>query len=127
ANADKLGLAIEVVEGDLLAPVAARAPFALIVSNPPYIPSAEIAGLAAEVRKEPLAALDGGTDGLDVIRRLVAAAPPLLAEGGALVLEVGAGQAPAVAALIAADGRYEPATVTKDLGGIERVVAARRK
>ncbi|MGZ3439857.1 MAG: peptide chain release factor N(5)-glutamine methyltransferase, partial [Polyangia bacterium] len=104
ANADKLGLAIEVVEGDLLAPVAARAPFALIVSNPPYIPSAEIAGLAAEVRKEPLAALDGGTDGLDLIRRLVADAPPLLAEGGALVLEVGAGQAPAVAALIAADG-----------------------
>jgi release factor glutamine methyltransferase len=127
ANADKLGLAVEVVEGDLLAPVAARAPFALIVSNPPYIPSAEIAGLAAEVRKEPLAALDGGPDGLDLIRRLVADAPPLLADGGALVLEVGAGQAPAVVALLAADGRYAPATVTKDLGGIERVVSARRR
>jgi release factor glutamine methyltransferase len=127
ANADKLGLAIEVVEGDLLAPVAARAPFALIVSNPPYIPSAEIAGLAAEVRKEPLAALDGGTDGLDLIRRLVADAPPLLSDGAALVLEVGAGQAPAVVALFAADGRYAPATVTKDLAAIDRVVAARKK
>jgi release factor glutamine methyltransferase len=127
ANADKLGLAIEVVEGDLLAPVAARAPFALIVSNPPYIPSAEIAGLAAEVRKEPLAALDGGADGLDLIRRLVTDAPPLLSDGAALVLEVGAGQAPAVVALFAADGRYAPATVTKDLAGIDRVVAARRK
>ena len=81
--------------------------------------------LAAEVRKEPLAALDGGADGLDVIRRLVADAPPLLAADGALVLEVGAGQAPAVVALFAADGRYQPATITKDLGGIERVVAAR--
>jgi release factor glutamine methyltransferase len=127
ANADKLGLAVEVVEGDLLAPVVARAPFVLIVSNPPYIASAEIATLAPEVQKEPRAALDGGADGLDIIRRLVADAPPLLADGAALVLEVGAGQAPAVAALFAADGRYAPATVTKDLGGIERVVAARRK
>ena len=114
ANAERLGLAVEVVEGDLLAPVAARAPFAAIVSNPPYIPSGEIAGLQAEVRKEPLAALDGGADGLDVIRRLVADAPPLLADGGALVLEVGAGQAPAVVALFAADGRYDAATTTKE-------------
>ncbi len=124
ANAERLGLAIEVVEGDLLAPVAARAPFGLIVSNPPYIPSAQVATLAPEVRKEPIAALDGGADGLEVIRRLVAAAPPLLVPGGALVLEVGAGQASAVAALIAADGRYDAATITRDLAGIERVVAA---
>ncbi|HEX6837863.1 MAG TPA: peptide chain release factor N(5)-glutamine methyltransferase [Polyangia bacterium] len=127
ANAEKLGLAVEIVEGDLLAPVAAQAPFAVIVSNPPYIPSGDIAALAAEVRKEPMAALDGGSDGLAIVRRLVADAPPLLADGGALVLEVGAGQAPAVSALFAADGRYEPATLTKDLAGIERVVAARKK
>jgi release factor glutamine methyltransferase len=127
ANAERLGLAVEVLEGDLLAPVAARAPFVLIVSNPPYIASAEIATLAVEVRKEPMAALDGGKDGLDVIRRLVSDAPPLLDAGGALVLEVGAGQAPAVAALFAADGRYDAATVTKDLGGIERVVSSKRK
>lgn len=124
-NAEKLGLAIEVVEGDLLAPVADRGPFALIVSNPPYIPSADIAALAVEVRKEPLAALDGGRDGLDVVRRLIADAPSLLAPGGALALEIGAGQSTAVAALFAADGRYAAAEITKDLGGIERVVAAR--
>lgn len=125
ANAEKLALAVEVFEGDLLAPVAARGPFALIVSNPPYIPTAEVATLAVEVRKEPMAALDGGTDGLDVIRRLVHDAPPLLEPGGALALEVGAGQAPSVAQLFASDGRYAAATVATDLGGIERVVAAR--
>jgi release factor glutamine methyltransferase len=124
-NAERLGLALEVLEGDLLAPVADKAPFALIVSNPPYIPSGEIAQLAAEVRREPRAALDGGADGLDVIRRLVKDAPPLLAPGGALALEVGAGQAAAVVALFAGDGRYTAATATPDLAGIERVVAAR--
>jgi release factor glutamine methyltransferase len=127
ANAEKLGLAVTIVEGDLLAPVAAQAPFALVVSNPPYIPSSEIATLAPEVQKEPRAALDGGADGLAIIRRLVADAPPLLAGGAALVLEVGAGQAAAVAALFAADGRYEAATLSKDLAGVDRVVAARKK
>jgi release factor glutamine methyltransferase len=127
ANADKLALAIEVFEGDLLTPVAARAPFALIVSNPPYIPSSEIAALAPEVRKEPLAALDGGPDGLSIIRRLITDAAPLLTDGGALVLEVGAGQAATVAHLFATDGRYREATLTKDLAGIDRVVSARRR
>lgn len=126
-NAERLGLAVEVVEGDLLAPVAGRGPFAVIVSNPPYVKTGEIAGLAAEVRKEPMAALDGGEDGLVVIRRLVQEAWSLLGEGGALVMEVGAGQAGAVGALLAAAGRWEAAVVTKDLAGIERVVAARRK
>ena len=127
ANAEKLGLAVEVLEGDLFAPVTARAPFALIVSNPPYIPTADIAALAPEVRKEPLAALDGGPDGLAILRRLISDAAPLLAPDAALVLEVGAGQAPAVAALFATDGRYAPATTTKDLAAIDRAVAARRK
>jgi release factor glutamine methyltransferase len=127
ANAERLALAVEVLEGDLLAPVAARGPFALVVSNPPYIPTADIAALAVEVRKEPHAALDGGRDGLELVRRLIADAPALLAPGGALAMEIGAGQASAVAALFAADGRYAAAEVTKDLGGIERVVAARLK
>jgi release factor glutamine methyltransferase len=126
-NAERLGLAVEVLEGDLLAPVAARAPLQLIVSNPPYIPSGEIATLAPEVRREPQLALDGGDDGLVVIRRLLAEAPPLLADGGALAMEVGAGQAPEVAALFVADGRWQAPLIRKDLGGIERVVAARRR
>jgi release factor glutamine methyltransferase len=127
ANAERLGLAVEVVEGDLLAPVAARAPFIAIVSNPPYIPTAEIDALAADVRSEPRAALDGGADGLDVIRRLIADSPPLLGDGGTLALEVGAGQSPSVAALFAADGRYAAAAVTKDLSGIDRVVVATKR
>lgn len=127
ANAERLGLAVEVLEGDLLAPVAARAPLLAVVSNPPYIPTAQIESLAAEVRREPRLALDGGADGLVVIRRLIAEAPPLLGAGGALVLEVGVGQAPSVTALFAADGRWSAAAATRDLAGIERVVAARRK
>jgi release factor glutamine methyltransferase len=129
ANAERLELAVEVVVGDLLEPVRARAPFALVASNPPYIPSGEIAALPPEVRAEPHAALDGGPDGLAVIRRLIVAAEPLLARhlpGGALVLEVGAGQAPSVSALLAAAGYREP-QVTRDLAGIERVVSARRR
>lgn len=124
-NAARLGLAVEVLEGDLLVPLVARGPFDLIVSNPPYIPSAELATLPPEVRREPRAALDGGPDGLDLFRRLVREAPPLLQPTGALAVEVGAGQATAVAALFAAAGCYDPARTTRDLGGIERVVAAR--
>ena len=123
-NAARLELAIEVAVGDLLAPVSGE--FQLIVSNPPYIASRELPSLPAEVRREPLAALDGGDDGLSVIRRLIADAPDRLVPGGALALEVGAGQAPAVVTLLAGSGRFEPASVTKDLAGIERVVAARR-
>lgn len=127
ANAERLAIAIEVVEGDLLAPVAARAPFAMVVSNPPYIATAEVAKLPVDVQREPTMALDGGDDGLTIIRRLIADAAPLVTDGGALVLEVGAGQAQEVVRLFAADGRYQPATVTKDLAGIERVVAAIRR
>ena len=127
ANAERLALTVEIFEGDLLAPVAARAPFTLIVSNPPYIASDEIARLAPEVKKEPRLALDGGRDGLDVIRRLIKDAPPLLSPSGALAIEIGAGQAAAVIALFAADGRYAAATATADLGAIERVIAARLK
>ena len=108
ANAERLGLAVEVVEGDLLAPVAARAPFAAHRLQPALHPVGRgRRRWRPRCARSRCAALDGGADGLDVIRRLVADAPPLLAAGGALVLEVGAGQAPAVAALFAADGRYD--------------------
>jgi release factor glutamine methyltransferase len=120
-NAERLGLAVDVRVGDLFEPVAADAPFDLVVSNPPYIPSGEVPGLPPEVRKEPHLALDGGADGLVVIRRLIAGALPLLRPGGGLALEVGAGQAPAVRALMDAAG-YAMTAVTRDLAGIERVV-----
>jgi release factor glutamine methyltransferase len=96
----------------------------VVASNPPYIPSGELPSLPPEVRREPRLALDGGADGLDTIRRLVADARPLLRDGGSLILEVGAGQAPAVAALMRA-ANYQSPSVTRDLAGIERVVAAK--
>ena len=97
-NAAKYDAEIDFVEGDLFGGVLGA--FDAIVANPPYIPTAEIAALAGEVRDhEPLLALDGGEDGLDFYRRIASGYDGYLAEGGALMLEVGAGQAEAVAAL----------------------------
>ena len=98
--------------------------FDALVSNPPYIPSGEIEGLGPEVQHEPRAALDGGADGLDLIRRLVNAAPAVLRPGGWLLLEIGAGQGPSVAALMQKAGLDEVA-LRPDLSGIERVAVAR--
>jgi release factor glutamine methyltransferase len=120
ANAARLGLTVDVRVGDLLGPVEGA--FELVVSNPPYVPTGEIARLPAEVRAEPTAALDGGNDGLDVIRRLITDSRARLNPGGALVLEVGAGQSPTVKALMEAAG-YSEIEVTKDLGGIERALS----
>jgi release factor glutamine methyltransferase len=125
ANAERLGAAVTFVEGDLGAPLAAHAPFTLIVANLPYIPTAEIASLPADVRTEPALALDGGADGLDLVRRLVAEAAPLLAPAGALALEIGAGQAEATRALLLAAG-FTDVQIRKDLAGIDRVVSGVR-
>lgn len=122
ANAERLGLAVTFAEGDLAAPLAAEAPFSLVAANLPYIPSSEMASLPPEVKSEPALALDGGRDGLDLVRRLVAQAPALLAAGGALALEIGAGQAGAAAELLRAAGLADVRT-RRDLGGVERVVS----
>jgi release factor glutamine methyltransferase len=104
---------------------ALRGPFDLIVSNPPYIPSGDIAALAAEVRDfDPWPALDGGPDGLDCYRAIAAAVPALLKSGGALVVELGAGQAQAVNALFLAAG-LAPSPPRADLHGVPRAVVAR--
>ena len=129
-NAAAHGLAqrITFLEGDLLAPLAGcQDRLDAIVSNPPYVPMADLAGLQPEVRDhEPRVALDGGPDGLAVIARLVSGAPPLLRRGGWLLLEVGAGQAVAVRGLLERSGEYDGVATRRDLAGIERVVAARR-
>lgn len=125
SNAERLGLPVTFVEGSLLEPLRASAPFDLLVANLPYVPTADIAGLPAEVRCEPRLALDGGADGLDLVRALVAQAVELLAPGGALVLEIGAGQAAASAELLRAAGLAEIRT-RRDLGGVERVVSGQR-
>jgi release factor glutamine methyltransferase len=103
------------------------APFDLIVSNPPYIRSADIEGLAAEVRHhDPLAALDGGADGLDAYRALIPQAALLLAPGGHLVVEAGLGQSGPIEAFMTNAG-LTPATAPKaDLAGIPRAVAGHK-
>ena len=102
-------------------------PFDLIVSNPPYIPTAAIAALDPEVRSfDPCLALDGGPDGLGFYRRIVASARAAIAPGGWCAVEVGAGQADAVMDLIEREfaGAGSPATRTRnDLGGHTRCVA----
>lgn len=109
-------------EADLVVP----GPWAAIVANPPYVPDGDAASLAPELGFEPAGALFGGPDGLEVIRRLLAVAPAELEPGGLLALEVGAGQAPAVAALMAGAGLVDVGT-DRDLAGHERVVHARRR
>ncbi|MES2031052.1 MAG: peptide chain release factor N(5)-glutamine methyltransferase [Pseudomonadota bacterium] len=100
----------------------------LIVSNPPYIPSADIADLDIEVREhDPLRALDGGKDGLYAYRIITPEAARLLAPGGLLVVEVGHDQSDAVADLMAASGLILPAPPKADLGGIRRAVSGQKK
>ncbi|MEJ0049744.1 MAG: peptide chain release factor N(5)-glutamine methyltransferase [Methylovirgula sp.] len=104
-----------------------RGAFDAIVSNPPYIATGEIAGLAAEVRAhDPRGALDGGADGLAAYRILAAAVPQLLRPGGIVAFEVGATQAESVADLLGATGMLEPRDFLRDLGGHVRVVTAVR-
>ena len=122
ANAERLSLAVTFLEGDLNQPLGPAGRFDLIVANLPYIPSADIDGLAADVRSEPQLALDGGADGLALVRRLVAAAPELLQPGGYVALEVGADQAGAVKELLRRAGLGD-IRCRRDLAGIERVVS----
>lgn len=121
-NAERLGLTIELFHGDLLAPLPPPLRLDLITANLPYIPTAEIAHLAPEVRAEPHAALDGGPDGLVLIRRLIDQAPRRLRRGGSLLLEIGAGQHRAVEELLRAAG-FTAVQSHSDLAQIERVVS----
>ncbi|MEW5982097.1 MAG: peptide chain release factor N(5)-glutamine methyltransferase [Acidobacteriota bacterium] len=99
----------------------------VIVSNPPYVPTGEIASLQPEVRDfEPTGALDGGPDGLDVIRRLVPASASRLTPGGLLVFEFGCGQEAGVRDTVESDTRLELLTIRPDYAGIPRVAVARR-
>lgn len=128
-NAAALGLEARVRfhTGDLLAPVAGQQ-FTAILSNPPYIPVADIAELAPEVRcKEPMTALAGGADGLDFYRRLCMEAPAMLTENGFMAFEVGIHQAEAVAALAEDNPLIGRTEICKDYAGIDRVVLAWRK
>ncbi len=101
--------------------------FDLIVSNPPYIRSADIAGLAIEVRDhDPLVALDGGADGLDAYRKLIPQAAQRLAPGGVLVVEAGHDQSGDIGQLMTAAGLTQERPAQADLAGIRRAVAGRK-
>ncbi|OYT68503.1 MAG: protein-(glutamine-N5) methyltransferase, release factor-specific, partial [Chloracidobacterium sp. CP2_5A] len=95
-------------------------PFHAIVSNPPYIRDDEYAGLMPEVRDfEPREALTAGSDGLDVVRMILAGAPPLLEPDGFTLLEIGCGQGKAVAQMAAAAG-FRDAQILQDFAGLDR-------
>jgi release factor glutamine methyltransferase len=104
---------------------ALRAPFDLVVSNPPYISSADIPGLAPEVRNhDPLIALDGGHDGLAAYRAIASDALRLLTPRGRLVVELGQGQADSVSAIMRSAGLSIETPIRRDLAGINRALCA---
>jgi len=125
-NARALGLGgrAAFLVGDWAGALSGR--FDLVLSNPPYIPEADIAGLEPEVRDhDPRLALSGGTDGLNAYRALACALPGLLAPGGVAVVELGIGQATAVTGLFRAAG-LDIAGTPHDLAGIARCVVAKK-
>jgi release factor glutamine methyltransferase len=125
-NARQLGFAARAAFVACDYATALSGPFDLIVSNPPYIRSAHIASLDAEVRDhDPHRALDGGFDGLDAYRLIARQASRLLAPGGALVMEVGHGQSGDVQELLTAAGATPAGPPKSDLAGIRRAVTGR--
>jgi release factor glutamine methyltransferase len=118
-NADRHGVTLPLWLGDLTAAVAP--PWDLVVANLPYIPTGAIGKLPDELRYDPPHALDGGADGLDLVRRLLTDLPRLLRPCGGAVLEVGAKQAETVAEIAYASG-FAVARRVRDIGGVERVI-----
>jgi release factor glutamine methyltransferase len=118
-NAENLHTEIRFVESDLFDRVEGC--FDLIVSNPPYIPTAWIASLAPEVQKEPRLALDGGGDGLDLVKKIILGAKTRLNPGGMLLMEADSRQMPAIGELLRGGG-YQKVRAYRDLAGLERVI-----
>lgn len=130
-NASALKAEVVFIEGDLLSPwltcgeeLSLPPRLEAVVSNPPYIPTGQLAGLQRELAYEPALALDGGPDGLEVYRRLIPQAAQVLAPGGMLALETGWDQAEGVAQLIRAGGAFSQVVVLPDLAGKDRVLTA---
>jgi len=127
-NVRELGLSsrVRLLAGDLFAPLGSLlGSLDLVVANPPYLPSAVIASLPPEVsRHEPRAALDGGPDGMAVIRRIVNGAPAVLKPGGWLLMEIGEEQAGPIASLMAAEG-FAGIQARRDLNRVERYIGGR--
>lgn len=126
-NGEAAGISsrIEWREGDFTAALKEDEMFDVILSNPPYIPTKDIQSLSAEVRHEPVLALDGGADGLTFYRRLAKDGPLHLAPGGILAVEVGIHEAGDVAQLFQ-DAGLSDIGIIKDYGGIERAVTGKK-
>jgi release factor glutamine methyltransferase len=123
-NVSANGARVEVLCGDMFEPVKKKK-FHMIVSNPPYIPTAMIDTLMTEVKDyEPLSALDGGADGLDYYRRIAQEAPDHLKKNGMIVFEIGDDQGEAVSSILRETGRFAEIETGQDLSGRDRVVTA---
>lgn len=127
AENNQLGDRIQFYQGHWWEPLEhLRGEIRGMVSNPPYIPQAELPQLQPEVIKhEPLLALDGGPNGLEAVGQLIRRSPAYLKPGGFWLVEIMGGQAPIVAELLRASGAYQDIQIDRDLGGIERFVSAR--
>lgn len=133
-NAERLQIDAVFLEGDLFAPletfVSDRTTdrlFDMVVSNPPYIETSVIDTLMPEVREhEPVTALDGGADGLDFYRKIVAQAPEHMRRGAYLILEIGCGQGQAVADIMRQEG-FVDVSVFKDYAGLDRVICGTKQ
>lgn len=126
-NGERAGISdrVEFRRGDFLDALREDEQFDVILSNPPYIPSGDIDGLAEEVRREPRIALDGGPDGLKFYRTLGEKAVRFLRPGGLLAAEVGIGQAETVRAFFE-NGGLTDIEIIPDYGGVDRAVCGKR-
>jgi release factor glutamine methyltransferase len=122
-NAAVLGAGVEFATGDLWAAVHGGERFDVIASNPPYIPEKELAGLSREVRREPCIALDGGADGLAILRRIVEGAPGHLRPGGTLCLEMHELHLESLPALCLKAG-FAHVEARRDYAGLPRLTVA---
>lgn len=132
-NVERLGLTDRVIieQGDLFEPLSRMAdaqPFHLLVSNPPYIPTSQVETLDRSVREyEPIAALDGGLDGLTLHRRILAEAPHRLVPGGRVYLEIAFDQGPPAELAAREFDAFDDIRILKDYGGRDRVLTVRRR
>ena len=129
AKSNQVDERIFFVRGDMFAAIPGSSQkFKVVVTNPPYISHAEMSELPREIRDfEPHHALEGGSDGLTAIRHIIAEAPTVLSQAGALFMEMGAEQAENVTALVRDSQRYESYRIVKDYSGLNRVLVAVKK
>ncbi|MDD5166805.1 MAG: peptide chain release factor N(5)-glutamine methyltransferase [Candidatus Omnitrophica bacterium] len=124
-NARRHGVKINFILADLFNAVdCLMHPADLIISNPPYVASSEIASLQPEISYEPRIALDGGADGLDFYRRIINGAVDYLKKDGLLILEIGFDQSRAIADIFQKSGKFKIIEIAKDYSNIERVMVA---